>query len=98
MNKVEKKAFDLLEADGYLIEKPVKTAWHRQDFFNLWDMIALKPKEKLRFIQVSVMKRYQGSNYKKDFKGFPIPLCEHISKEYWFFNRKTKEFEITVYE
>jgi hypothetical protein len=76
----QKLAAELLRKQGYLVETPIRTKWHREDFFSAWDIIAVK-KNKLRFIQVSTLPLYdRGVAYKKKLKDFPVG---NWTKEYW---------------
>lgn len=50
-NRNERKAVDRLETQGYKTERPVETRYNRTDFFNLFDIIAVK-EDSIKFIQV----------------------------------------------
>lgn len=89
----EKLAQKMLEDEGFLVEKPNWSRWGNKDFFNLWDLIATN-KNSLRFIQVSSVGINRGSHKNKDFAGFPCP--KSCTKEYWFWNKKTEHFDITI--
>lgn len=79
-DKAQKLAAEMLRKQGYLLETPVRSKWHREDFFNAWDIIAIK-KNELRFIQVSTLPLYdRGVAYKKKLKAFPTG---NWTKEYW---------------
>ena len=96
MNKTEKKAYEILTKQGYLVEKPIRVKYQREDFFNLWDFIAVNEKE-IRFIQVS--EKYlseRTKEYQANFYNFPLPL--KITKEYWRWDKKNKRFIITGIE
>lgn len=57
----EREAVKILEKQGWLVEKAInKTAWSKgrvftiaHDFFGMFDLIAVKPREATRWIQVS---------------------------------------------
>ena len=90
MTKSEKNAYQILKNEGYLVERPVRTRWHRIDFFNLFDFIAVK-EDKIRFIQVGV--KYlseRPKEWQERFKNFPLP--PNSTKEYWRWDRKKKVF------
>jgi len=92
MNRIEKKAYQILKERGYLVEKPVRVKWHSVDFFGCWDFIACSDGE-IRFIQVSSVKwTSRNKDYREKLEKFPCP--PNCSKEYWYYNRKKKVFEI----
>jgi hypothetical protein len=85
-----KKAADQLVTEGYMVEKAKKIRWAQQDFFGLWDIIAIKQSE-IRFIQVSAKPLYdRGVEYKKKLSDFP----NVGTKEYWWYNKRV--LKITV--
>jgi len=93
MNLIEKKSYDILLKQGYLVEKPVKTQWQRQDFFSAWDFIAIN-NHHIRFIQVS--KKYFTERPKSEqdaMLNFPCP--PNCTKEYWKWNKG--EYEPRIY-
>lgn len=70
------KAF---EEKGYLVEKAKKIRWAQQDFFGLWDIIAVKEGVVI-FIQVSAKPDYdKGKDWRARAKAFPAEF-----KEYWW--------------
>lgn len=89
----EKLAKKMLIDAGYRVERAVKTAWNRNDLFNLWDFIAVNKKE-IRFIQVSTIYLTEGSHAGKDYSGFPCPT--NCTKEFWRWDKKKKEFIIKI--
>jgi DNA-binding transcriptional MocR family regulator len=94
MNKTEKKAYEQLKSEGYLVEKPRRSKWQPQDFFYCWDFIAIKG-TLIRFIQVSSKYLSQRTREDQDrMRNFPKPGS--TSKEYWRFDRKKKEFIIEI--
>ncbi len=95
MNKIEKISYNYLKEQGYLVEKVIRTQWHRIDFFNLFDFIAVKP-EWIRFIQVSV--KYFSSRDKGWQKRFlEFPLATGVTKEYWRVEKKLPKIHILAY-
>jgi hypothetical protein len=93
MNRIEKRAYLILKQQGYLIEKPVRVKWHAIDFFGCWDFIACSSNE-IRFIQVSAVKwSNRPIEYREKLLKFPKPPC--VKREYWWWNKKEKKFEIT---
>lgn len=96
MNKTEKRAYEILKKQGYQVEKPIRVKYQREDFFNLWDFIAIN-EQQLRFIQVS--EKYlseRTKEYQANFYNFPLPT--KLSKEYWRWDKKNKRFVITGIE
>jgi hypothetical protein len=94
MNKIEKKAYLRLIDQGYLVEKAIKTKWHRTDLFSCWDFIAINDHH-IRFIQVST--KYFTERKKEDQEAmlnFPQPPC--VTCEYWHWQRGKKEPRITL--
>jgi hypothetical protein len=80
-DKAQKLIAKFFKDSGYLVEIPVRSKWHREDFFNAWDIIAIKENE-IRFIQISTVAFYRrGIEYKKKLADFP---SGHWSKEYWW--------------
>jgi len=82
MNKCAKQ----LIAEGWFVEKAKKVRWVRQDFFGLWDIIAVHPViPTIRFIQVSAKPDYdKGREWRQKAKDFPVN--ESSQKEYWWMN------------
>jgi hypothetical protein len=95
MNRVEKRAYEILKQQGYLVEKPVRVKWHGIDFFGCWDFIACNSQE-IKFIQVSSVKwTNRPIEYREKLKNFPAPPW--VKREYWWWNKKEKKFEITQF-
>jgi len=94
MNSTERKAYQRLINQGYLVEKPIRTRWHRTDLFGIWDFIAVKNTH-IRFIQVST--RYFTDKPKKDqdqMLNFPQP--PHSTKEFWHWPKRKGSPRITL--
>jgi len=92
MNKTEKKAYEQLKSEGYLVEKPRRTKWQPQDFFYCWDFIAVNDQH-IRFIQVSSKYRSQRTREDQDrMLKFPKPAS--VRTEYWRWNRKEEAFNV----
>lgn len=51
-NRIERKAEDYWEEKGFITDKKPHTQYQDQDFFSLFDILAVKPGEKFKFIQV----------------------------------------------
>ena len=74
-------AVEVLEKQGYQIEKAKKVKFQPQDFFGLFDIIAVK-EGSLKLVQVSTCPIYnKGAEFRQKMKDFPIP--PGCSKEYW---------------
>lgn len=85
MNKVEKKSYDILVRQGYLVEKPIKTKWHRVDLWGIWDLVAVN-NHHIRFIQVSA--KYFTSKPRADQEAmFNFPEPFNCVKEYWHWKK-----------
>jgi hypothetical protein len=92
MNRTEKKAYEILKQQGYLVEKPIRVRWHSIDFFNCWDFIAVNDQE-IKFIQVSSVKwTNRPIEYREKLQKFPAPPS--AKKEYWWWNKRSKKFEV----
>lgn len=83
-----------LEEQGWLITKAMKVQWARQDFFGLWDIIAVHAKTGVvKFIQVSAKPDYdKGRDWRQRAKDFPVTEFSNTAKEYWW--RDGKEWKI----
>lgn len=91
---IEKKAQDALAKDGYWLEKARRMRFQAQDLFGCWDLIAVSRKE-IRFVQVSSEPFGSRSRADKErMLAFPKPPGSQ--KEYWRWNEKKKQFEITT--
>ena len=49
--RIELEARKLLEADGYLVEKKNASRWQSDDFWEMFDLVAIKSHD-VRFIQI----------------------------------------------
>lgn len=97
-DQAEKRAVAILEKQGYMVCRawprrvptgvPPRIMWivaGPQDFFEAFDLIAVKLGERIRFIQVTVD---SGIGRKKEqIADVPIPL-EHGTKEVWMWMGK----------
>jgi len=72
----EREARSVLESVGYEVETPNATKFQREDFFNLFDIIAIHPKQKPRLIQVK-------SNVARGINGFASEVDEKIPTQYF---------------
>ncbi len=81
-------AVKLLEGQEYFVEKAKKVKFQPQDFFGLFDIIAVK-EGSLKFVQVSTRPIYdKGAEFRQKMKDFPIP--PGCSKEYWQYMEKVE--------
>jgi hypothetical protein len=94
-NELEKKVRHILEATGFLVEKVIRTQWHRIDFFNRFDLIAVKD-GCLRFIQVTTKENERARMMK--VAGFPygswlveVWAWDKIKKAWRIWNRVPTE-------
>lgn len=76
-----RKAIKQLGIEGFRCEKSKKIRWAQQDFWGLWDILAIKP-DNLRMIQVS--QKY-FSQKPKEFQeaALRFPVVSDMTKEYW---------------
>jgi len=80
-NRIELKAKKILESEGWLVEKPIRTRWGRNDFFNVADLWAIKG-EKYRLVQTSTKYLSSKSKEKKRiWAKFPYRI------EYWRYHK-----------
>ncbi len=101
------EAISQLQADGWITEKARKFRFQPQDFWNLWDIIAVRSKGSkgdsvfgglegsfiyIRFIQVSLKYMSQKVGFKDLAQVFPV--IPHATKEYW--HKKNGEFVKTL--
>ena len=83
----EKKAAKSLEKEGWKTITPIRVRWQPEDFFGLFDIIAVK-KGEVRFIQVSA--KYITSRtpeWQKRWQDW-----RHHSKEFWRYDKKQNRF------
>jgi len=94
MNLIERKIYQRLIDQGYLVERPIRTRWHKTDLFGIWDFIAIKNTH-IRFIQVS--RKYFTQKSKRDqdqMLNFPRP--PYSTKEYWHWPKRKKSPRIIL--
>jgi len=91
--KTEIKAVKSLEKQGWKCIKPVRVRWQPEDFFGLFDIIAVK-KGKVRFIQVSA-KYVTGRTREWQDRWM---AWKHHSKEFWRYDKKKKKFFKNTFE
>lgn len=72
----EREARSALESTGYSVETPNATKFQREDFFNLFDIIAIHPDRKPMLIQVK-------SNVARGINKFASEVNKKIPEEYF---------------
>lgn len=72
----ERQAREILESLGYYVETPNATQFQREDFFGLFDIIAIHPERKPLLIQVK-------SNRAADINDFTEKSDKRIPEEYF---------------
>jgi copper chaperone CopZ len=87
----ELRAKKILEAAGYEVEKTTGSKFGSQDFWGLFDLLAMSSTQ-LRLVQVKT--NYCRPEVKEAIKEFPCPPT--ITKEVWVFKDRVKEPIITV--
>lgn len=93
MNKTERRTYDQLKRLYDYVQGPLpRTKWGQKDLFNCWDFMAID-KDGGLFVQVSETQLYnRGKDYKKKLEAFPKP--KGFRKQYWFWDKKDKEFRV----
>ncbi len=81
----EDKARKILEADGWEVEIMPYTRYHHQDFFNLWDLLAVKS-GRTKWVQVK-SNRLPPPAYRDSLTSFQ----GGGDKELWIFYDRKKE-------
>lgn len=90
-SKYEIKAQKELEAEGYLVDNKAgmgRFAKNR-DFFNLFDLVAIKKNEPIRYISIKGRGHAWGEN-KTKIEKFWLP--EFCRKEQWRWHKNKKEW------
>jgi len=83
----ERRAKKVLELDGWRVCKVKAVKFGETDFFNLFDLIAMKPNNKVKLVQVKSNRVVGLKRFGEDCKSF-VPL-NHASVEYWvWYDRK----------
>lgn len=77
----ERQARDILEEAGFVVENPNYSRYGNVDFFNLFDIMALKKDRKVQFVQVKSSSA-RGINEFSEKCSEIIPF-DHINVEYW---------------
>lgn len=65
-NRIERKAEDRLEKQGYHCSRIPHTRYGDNDHFNLYDIIASKPGEKIKMIQVKANQKPNMTQLKQE--------------------------------
>ena len=91
-SKYEIKAQKELEKEGYFVDNKAGMARFskNRDFFNLFDLVAVKRNQPLRYISI---KGHQGipGQHLKDVSKFWLPKC--CQKEIWYWPKRKKKVE-----
>ena len=94
-NRIERKAKNRLENQGYQVSRMPHTRYGDNDHFQLYDIIALKPGEKVRLIQVKSNQKPNLSQLRKDseelapFKHATVEAWTWVDYEGWVIDRLT---------
>jgi len=81
-NRIERKAEKRLEKQGYETSRMPHTRYGDSDHFNLYDIIAVKPGEKVRMIQVKSNQKPNMSELKQESEDV-APFKKHVRVEAW---------------
>jgi hypothetical protein len=72
-NKYEVKIKRLLESQGWIVYKPVRTRFSQKDIFGMWDLLCWDPKcGVLYFLQLTTDKYIAEKRAKEKLKNFDI--------------------------
>jgi len=83
-NRFELEARKMLLADGYLVEKKNSSRWESNDFWTLFDILAIKPNgSEIRLIQVKTNKTDFYKARKKISQWIEENNIENIKCEVW---------------
>lgn len=92
-NRIERKAEDRLEDQGYSTARKNNSRYGASDFYNLYDIVAVKTGEPVRFIQVKANSFPNLTEFKQESQSI-IPV-EHAVVELWCWH-DYKGWEIRV--
>lgn len=71
----------ILEQAGYFVESPNHSRYGNKDFFNLFDLMAVRPDKKVLFTQVKSNGASGIVNFAEEVREhFPL---DHVRVEYW---------------
>lgn len=80
-NRIERKAETRLKKKGFSISRMPHTRYGDSDHYNLYDIIAVKPGEKVRMIQVKSNQKPNLSTLREESK--KIAPLKHARVEAW---------------
>lgn len=78
----EREAKELLEEQDYIVHKKVNNQYDSGDIYGLFDLVAVKPSEKVKFIQVKSNGTGGELGNTMDEAAELLPL-EHVEVEFW---------------
>lgn len=82
----ERKVVDMLEKAGFNVETPNYSRYQNTDFFNLFDLIAIRKNDKPHYIQVKSNSARGIQKFTSKCQDF-IPF-EHAKIEYWVYHKR----------
>lgn len=89
----EKKARDLLKSQGFLVEIKNYSRFQAQDFYNLFDILAVGPYTRLIQVKTNVSHFYKA---RKDIKKWIVDNnVDNLSCEVWL-KEPRKEWRIEI--
>lgn len=77
----ERQARHILEDEGYLVDTRPDVMYQNTDYFNKFDLVAMKPTERPIFIQVKA-NGARGIRATVEWVQENVPL-DHVKVEYW---------------
>lgn len=91
-SKYEKRAQEELEDKGYIVDWKIRPRivprTYQVDYFGLFDLIAYKEDEPLRWISIKAATSGSTTQNRKDIEKFKMP--EGNQKEQWRYDRNPK--------
>lgn len=98
-NRLEREAEEKLQEKGYQTARMPHTRYGDSDFYNMYDIIAMKPGEPFKLVQVKANQASGVNELKNDsleaapFKHAEVELWQKFDYEGWKIRRLNKETE-----
>lgn len=82
----ELRVYKMLEKAGFEVESPNYSRYENTDFFNLFDLMAIRKDDKLHYIQVKSGSARNINEFVEKCSEF-IPY-QHTRLEYWVYHKR----------
>jgi Holliday junction resolvase len=82
----ERRVYKILEEVGFRVENPNYAQYQNQDFFNLFDLMALHKNRKPHYIQVKSTSASGINDFVSECSDFVN--FEHVKVEYWVYHKR----------